>query len=80
MSAEFRNCENCSLGVLIIVKDNLDDLTNHPSLVQCTVDVEDRDGLDELLRQDFILSNVALSDEQAGCTAVDEHGSTLFDA
>ena len=80
MSAKFRNRENRSLRVLVIAKDNLDDLANHPGLVRCTVDVEDGEGLDELSRRDFVLTNVVLINEQASRAAVDERRSMPFDA
>ena len=80
MRAKFRHCEERSFGVVVISKDNLDDLANHPGLVRCTVDVEDGDGLNELSHWDFVLVNIVIVDEQAGCATVDECGSTPFDA
>ena len=79
MSAEFCNRKNRSLRVLIIAKDNLDDLTNHPGLIQCAINIEDGDGLDELSHWDFVLSNIVLVDEQAGRATVNECRSMPFD-
>ena len=78
MSVEFRDHKNRSLRVLVIAKDSLDDLANHPGLVRCTVDIEDRDGLDELSCRDFVLANIVLVDEETDSAAIDKRrGATL---
>ena len=79
MSGEFRHCEERSFGVVIVSKNGLYDFGNHASLVQCTVDVEDRDCLDEGPHRDFVLSNIILVDKETGRAAVDECGSAAFD-
>ena len=79
MPAEFRHRKERSLGVVIILKDNLNDLANHPGLVRCTINVEDRNHLDELSCRDFILSNIILVNEESSGAAIDKHGGAALD-
>ena len=77
--AEFRHREERSFGVVVVSKNDLYDFTNHTGLIQCTIDVEDRDRLDELLRRDFVLSNIIFINKESGGAAVDECGSATLD-
>ena len=79
MSTEFCDRENRSLRVLVIAKDNLDNLANHPGLVRCTINIEDRDRLDELSHRDFVLSNVVLVHEETSGATIDKRGGATLD-
>ena len=79
MPTEFRHCEEHSFGVVIVSKNGLYDLANHTSLVQCTIDIENRDRLIEGPCQDFILSNVVLVDEETSRAAIDKRGGATLD-
>ena len=79
VSAEFRNCEDSPFGVFIVSKDDFGDFTDHSCLVRYTIDVEDRDRLDELSRRDFVLLNVVLVDEETGRAAIDKRGGAMLD-
>ena len=79
MRAEFRHREECSFKVVVILKDNLDDLANHPGLIRCTIDIEDRNRLDELSHRHFVLSNVILVNEESGGAAIDKCRGAMLD-
>ena len=79
MPAEFHHRKEQSFEVVIVSKDDLYDFMNHAGLVQCAVDIEDRDHLDEGPHRDLILSNIVLVDEETGGAAINERRGATFD-
>lgn len=70
LRTEASHCALGPLSVVVVAKDNVDDLGDRPVLVRRTVDVVDRDGLEQGTRGEVILTDKGSVEEENGGATV----------
>jgi len=71
--AEVGDCEQNTLGMLVVGHDHVDDFTDAPGLIKHSVHVVNRDRLGQLAGQKFRSGDEVLVNEISGGTGID-HG------
>jgi len=71
--AEAGDCKQNTLGMSVVSHDHVDDFTDAPSLIKCSVHVVNRDQLGQLVGWKFCLGDEVLVNEISSGTGIN-HG------